>query len=69
MSDRLNYELNRASLRFSRAIRDARGDQSRGSYLIPMILDELLTNCCSPEVVRAFIAAVKEIELENGVEL
>jgi len=60
-----HVRLNRISLFFDREVRnlyDNSNDginQSRGKTLIPMILDNLLTECCSDEVISALFKAIE----------
>jgi hypothetical protein len=52
-----SQRLNRISLFFDREAKNLQ--DSRGKVLIPMILDHVLAECCSDEVIAALFRAIE----------
>ena len=59
-------KLNDISCRFDRESASLSGELARGKELIPLLLDHVLPNCCSPQVVDAFLSAVEWYQREVG---
>jgi hypothetical protein len=52
-------DLNQLSLRYSTAVHGLRNEARKGAELIPLILDYVLRDCCSEQVVQAFVETIR----------
>jgi len=52
-------DTNRLSLIFDHEVNTLNGNEKRGSELIPLFLDHILEDSCSPEVKEAFDRALR----------
>lgn len=56
--DYQNSRLQQLSLRFDRLARNLPHQEQRGRELIPLFLDTVLRDSCSPEIVSALFRAI-----------